>query len=63
VSVSVHQEEGNNLSMDELSAYLDEDGYPMNCAHIKERIHQIVIKVYTPALCLSVKVSFMHSVY
>ena len=40
------QEEGNNLSMEELNEYLEAEGYPMNCAGVMKRIHDIVTKLF-----------------
>ena len=40
------QEEGNNLSMEELNDFLLEEGYPMGCDGVMERIHEIIIRVF-----------------
>ena len=39
------QEEGNNLSMDELDSFLREEGR-MGCDGVMKRIHEIVIRVF-----------------
>ena len=39
------QEEGNNLSMEELNEYLEAEG-PTNCAGVMKRIHDIVTKLF-----------------
>ena len=47
------QEEGNNLSMAELNDFLLEEGYPMGCDGVVQRIHEVLILKITLSRSLS----------